>query len=210
MHDGTTPSQVKPLMLIPAAGFGERAGRPLAKEMLLVDSLPMIEWCLSLAEKFSFDPLVVTRKEKTNLLAYLEERKIKYFLAGQTPEWQQTVLAAKHLWREKNLLVLPDTRFSPLQIVKEVVADLSQKTPLVFAVHQVANAGDWGVIDIHSASVRICEKPRAQEGAFAWGLIAFHQEAGEKLFLSLRHNQWLELPYPLKTKKLDDFFDLTR
>jgi dTDP-glucose pyrophosphorylase len=213
MPEKSTTRQ-RPLMILPAAGHALRLGQPQAKEMLIHDAAPLIDWSLELATELGFQVVVITRKEKTNLIQHLQSQKVDFLLVDSTQEWPETVLRSKENWREKNLLVLPDTRFSPKRVAADLLENLTERAPLHFAIHRIKDSRQWGVIDHQSRNLRICEKPLESDWPWAWGLIGFRQEAGERLFSALLRSaldhRWQELGDSLQTTELNFFIDLTR
>ena len=99
----------KPLLLLPAAGFGTRVGSPNAKEIFFgANGGPLIEASLHQARLRDWAVHVITRKEKTDLLNYLKEYQNKYFNPDQVDgfnisiqiiepsrEWPDTLLKSK-------------------------------------------------------------------------------------------------------------------
>src|SRR4051812_48128743 len=114
-----------PRVLIPAAGFGKRMGLPEAKEMLIgPEGTPLIEWSLSFCNKNGLKPLVISRPEKNSLNDYLRRIGVDTLLIEPSGEWPDTLLKSEELWAEKNLVLLPDTRFSPLEMALESLGSL--------------------------------------------------------------------------------------
>lgn len=198
--------------IIPCAGLGTRMGmKPNeSKEMLFENTWNrVIDYSLNLCREFHIKPVIISRMDKEDLNNYIKQ----YYpdaqlvlLNEQGKEWPNTVLKSHGFWEEKNILILPDTRFNPRHIVLQMNMALD-KYPLVFATHKVQDPANWSMIE----SNQICEKP--SDGTLngrAWGLIAFKKDQGELLFnqLSERHiwhvlNHYISLP-------LRDFKDITR
>jgi hypothetical protein len=222
------------LVIVPAAGFGRRAGLAestdagtgAAKELLprptgtYLAGEPMINLALQCAQQLSAYVHVVTRAEKTQLIDYLsscnaradEARQINLQIVRPTREWPDTILQARAHWRDINLVVLPDTDFAPLAVL-EKMQDALQVSPAVFATFSADDYQTWGVVD--SKNLRHCEKPQSWPlGACAWGVFGFRRAAGEALLQSLLQStldhQWRPLPHGTQFLQLESFKDLTR
>lgn len=174
----------KPLVLIPAAGFGVRVGSPEAKELLLgPGGRPLIDAALNQAKARGWPVHVITRGEKSSLIAYLESFKgvsIRVQVIEPSREWPDTVLKSEDYWHEKNLLCLPDTIYSPESIWDRLVSSSADLAAGVFGPQDFA---PWGVMrQAASGYLEICEKPRDfREGMKAWGLMCFKKQSGRSL-----------------------------
>jgi dTDP-glucose pyrophosphorylase len=209
-------------MIIPAAGFGLRVGRPAAKE-LLPDSSgePLILWWLQRAAEIEANVHLITRYEKQVLVDFVSQACEKMNLnfsvqrIESSKEWPDTVLQSEKFWSEKNILVLPDTRFEPVRILKEISSAL-ESFEIVTAVFSVENPELWGMTrQSQHHQFEICDKPaRTPEGALAWGLLGFQKQAGALLFQSIL-DSYFDKKWKLISKKnlslgLEKFEDLTR
>lgn len=197
------------LAIIPAAGFGTRMGmRPdQSKELLPLGAGggPLIQDILWQCEIYNLNPLVITRKEKKDLIEYCEKPNVHVHIIRPKGEWYDTVLASKRYWEEDNILILPDTRFSPATAIYDIEKSLELGSKAVFALHKVSDGSKWGTIKDYS----LFEKYPNSTNAWAWGVIGFKKDYGEELFNSMREKK------PLKLKDssfliLDDFQDVTR
>lgn len=206
--------------ILPCAGFGTRVqykteGK-LSKE-LLPDPLsgqPLIEKHLVVAKSLGAPVHIITRTEKHDLIDYLERKKphqqICIQLIESSKEWPDTVLKAKEFFIEKNILILPDTVFSPLSVVSEMTEAL-QQVDVVYATHQVDDPQNWGIL----SGQELWEKPTDPHfGMTAWGLIAFRRSVGEQVFeahlqSTLRKTK-ARLIYSRFEIRLLGFKDLTR
>jgi dTDP-glucose pyrophosphorylase len=208
--------------LIPAAGFGKRVGSPLSKEMLVdpASGAPIVDWSIHLALKNNLQPVIITRKEKINLRIYIEEHwpEAKVFLIEASKEWPHSVGLSESLWGEVNLMLLPDTRFEPQFSAGQLIEDCRQGWDLSFATFQVEDFKTWGVVDMQSRFLRICEKPRDlmsnSEQFAAWGLFAFRKSCGAELFRGLLKSnlshKWTEFSFKAQFHQLEYFRDITR
>jgi len=219
--------QSKPLVLLPAAGFGTRVGSPPAKELLPdLQNRPLIDFALEQALAREWPVHVITRAEKHSLLEHLATWQarglvISIQLVGPTKEWPETLLLSKPFWRENNLVVLPDTRYEPLNIWDEMLT-AQQKTSAeaVYAVCEstdFSRASSWGVIA--ADPFRLCEKPQQALAESAnsylfWGLMMFEKSAGESLLqahlASTFDHQWKPVAARVQLVRLQSFVDLTR
>ncbi len=195
--------------IIPAAGRGTRMGMKFneSKEMIIEKDKYIIDYSLDLCEKHNIDPLIITRKEKIDLIEYTKDYE-QLVLEEPTSEWPETILKSKHLWAENNILILPDTRFFPTDIIVTMEKELkSNKKELVVAVHKVQNGSEWGCIRFYS----MCEKPKDKSPSYAWGLLGFKKNYGEELFenMSKRH-VWFDISKDCSVINLQSFNDITR
>lgn len=214
-EDGAKDDMVT--VIIPAAGFGKRVGSPPAKELLPDPKTgePLILWSLKEVDKRSWRAVVIVREEKLELINWLKQTSHTIHIVPPTKEWPDTILKSEEHWTEKNLLLLPDTRFGPVNTIDKLVEQLSEVSAS-FATFSASNYSTWGVLQKTENSYRLCEKP--QESNFsevqAWGLIAFQKQVGSLLFQNmlrstLEHN-WYSLPFKINTVPLDSFRDITR
>jgi len=221
-------------VIIPAAGFGKRMGQPESKEMLSVlnEKAPMIQYALDLFKTENCRIVVPTRMEKRNLIAFLQQHypQVEIVFIENSKEWPDTVLQTQGSWRDRNILVLPDTRWDPTNVVFEALDEL-QNHDFAFSRFFSEQPETWGVFrnEALSDSWGICDKPpktvvnkdqfskilqKPQE--FCWGHIAFQKPVGESIFsavLRSHHSRDFEpLPSGLRGKSImmKSFADLTR
>jgi len=201
------------ICIIPCAGFGKRMGmkKNQSKEMLPDTDFKndhIIDYSINICRTLEIEPIVVTRKEKKDLINYLKEKKVKYiiFNPNEHNEWYDSVLASQAHWDEDNLLILPDTRFLPIfPTISDIKKGLELGNEAVFAVHKVNDPQNWGIIKDYS----LFEKPENMEGPQrAWGLIGFKKSYGFNLFSRMKmKNQELE---HAGFVYLNSFLDITR
>lgn len=202
-------------VIIPAAGLGTRMGSPAAKELLPHPYYPMsfMEKALERVEKAGATPLVISRIDKSVLNSWLEEREVPHIQIEKTPEWVQSVWASRHYWGKKNLLLLPDTEFSPEKIMQDIFSDL-ETTELSLGVFSVENLSLWGGIKQEGERVFIAEKLSKIQAGLAWGLIGFQGDSGERFWQSYlsaqKTHEWTEVSLSLSLHHLEKFEDLTR
>ena len=175
-----------PLLLIPAAGFGRRMGSPEAKEMLPgPDGRPLIQWGLEQAFLRGWQVHVVSRKGKRVLAEFLKSQarpELSWNEIDSSLECADTLLQSELSWRERVIVLLPDTRFEPTEILDQMAASLLDHD-LVYATFPVKDPSTWGVIQQSKDGWQIAEKC-AQTGAGAehqaWGLLGFQKHTGKK------------------------------
>lgn len=202
-------------IIIPAAGFGKRVGSPPAKELFPhpTSGKPLIEEAL-LKAKTVGQPLVITRPDKTELIEYLKQHSVDYYLIDATREWPNTVLLSQPHWLENNLLLLPDTDFLATIILSQLLEGL-QTSPVTLGVFPVVDSGNWGMIKSDEHKLMIADKPRMGfSEMLAWGLIGFKKNVGEKLFSAISESNqdgsWKKTDLDYSVYKLMNFVDLTR
>lgn len=206
-------------VIIPCAGYGTRVGSPLAKELMpsKIDGNPLIYFILQEAIKRKWDIHVITRKEKTTLIDYLSNFPKTYVqIVEPTKEWPESILESKKYWNDKNLLVLPDTYFTPLGILDDMESQICCYEA-VYGIIEKNNYETWGVVDAASKNLKLIEKPNAtliKNSHRAWGMIAFQNDVGEEIFRahleSTFDHQEKILPVKSKYLHLEVFEDLTR
>ena len=207
----------KALIIIPAAGFGTRAGSPLAKEMIEdpKTKLPLIHLSLSLADRLGYPSLMVTRPEKLPLIEYVQKHfpKTEILFTEKTREWPESILKSSGRWKTKNIVVLPDTTFAPFEIIERLDSSL-ESNQVSLAVHRVANSNAWGCVERDGQRLSICEKPQEQEPRTAWGIFGFRKDIGERVMSlvldSTFDHKWKQMNYSSEFFQLEHFEDLTR
>lgn len=208
-------------VIIPAAGFGKRVGSPEAKELLPDSSgRPLIDWVLSEIQARSWRAVVVTRPSKRSLIAHLKSWPcVDLMTVEQTREWPESVLVSAPYWSERNIVILPDTRFQPLTVLDQIAEDL-KTCNLSLGIFSPEHFATWGVVQVRKIGCQFCEKPKEEstllrkQGAHAWGTIGFVLSIGKQLFdgllQSTSDHNWVELPVEARLHKLHQFIDLTR
>lgn len=206
-------------IIIPCAGFGTRVGSPIAKELnpSKVDGLPLIHFILNEAVKRDWEIHIITRKEKIPLIEYVKNFPKTYVqIVEPTKEWPQSILNSSDFWGEHNILVLPDTYFSPVGILDDIASLLCCYESL-YGIIEKNDYSTWGVVDTNSKDLKLIEKPRPSELTphhKAWGLIGFQRDAGYEIFTahleSTFDHQEKILPIKSKYLQLEIFEDMTR
>jgi hypothetical protein len=182
--------------ILPSAGFGVRMGTPESKEMLAVDGedRPLIQFALDLFYNRPGHIVVPTRAEKKNLISFLRTHypRVIVQIIEPSQEWPDTVLKSEKHWLKKNILVLPDTRWDPVDAVFQIMKDLDQRE-FSFSTFVAAQLEHWGVFS--SEPLGVCDKPPQSvlhgslANYFPWGHIAFQQQIGEHLFSKILLSQ---------------------
>lgn len=196
--------------LIPCAGYGTRMGvlATQSKELLPDPNTgkPLIEYYLDICKANNISPLVITRRDKHDLISYLNTNNIEYTTVTPKGEWPDTLLSTIDKWDDNNFLFLPDTRFEGKNVIQDMKNSLALGAKSCFAIHEVADVSKWGSVEKYS----ITEKPDKKEPGWAWGIAAFNKVEGEA---------WLEFmrfrghSFHLKDSSfvyLDKFVDITR
>jgi UTP-glucose-1-phosphate uridylyltransferase len=195
--------------IIPCAGYGTGMKMRIeqSKEMLPDPNKPdfyIIDYVLDLCKSFDFEPLIISRKEKTSLNNYIESQGVECFKISPTGEWMKSILQARDGWHENNIVILPNTRFGRFGCFQAIEHGLNLGNNAVFATHKVTDPENWGIIKNYT----ICDKPKNMFGTqMAWGLIGFKSNYGQTLFSRLPYTTQLE---NVGFTKLDWFKDITR
>ena len=195
--------------LLPCAGLGSRMNMDYnkSKEMLLdAQGKPLIQHHLDLCTKYELSPLVITRAEKVDLIDHCLSQKVNVLLIQPKGEWMDTLLASTKMWENDNILLLPDTRFSPDSIIGDVKNSLALGNLSVLALHQVDDVSKWGSVKNYT----IVEKKSSIDKGWAWGIMGFKKSEGIRLLEGMRKKG---VPISLKDSGfvyLDSFKDVTR
>lgn len=168
---------------------------------------PLIHWTLNQCKRNDLEPLVLVRKEKKDLIDYLDKNNVKYIVMKPGQEWAQTVYNSKAHWNDKNILLLPDVRFKSLKALEDIKNLLDFGSEVIFAVHKVNNLSKWGFVNINQYS----EKPNSNESGTAWGIIGFTKYAGETIFRNMqRKGEYFWHKDETNFVFLEEFKDITR
>lgn len=209
------PTDEVPLILIPAAGYGTRVGRPAAKELLVgSDGRAMILGPLEISQTLKWPALVITREDKRELIEFIESLgrvDVQIQRIQATQDWPETILRSQDHWRKRNFVLLPDTEWEPLSILNQM---FKAKEDVVIATHEVEDLGTWGVMKKVANGLAICEKPKDLGPGRAWGVFGFTRDAGASLLeaqsLSTVDHEWRLLNLSAQEFLLRQFRDLTR
>lgn len=180
---------------------------------------PLIEWSLGMAERLKMQAVLVVREEKVDLLEYLQNRDVDTVVISSSQEWPESILKAKDRWADYNLVLLPDTRFAPADVLFKMRDDLRGPYDLSFACHPVKSFATWGVVAEHEDCFWEAEKPQKMISLssvvyHAWGVFGFSQRVGSELLsgmlASCFDHEWRRLPQQVSIHQLWAFEDLTR
>jgi hypothetical protein len=211
---------VKPLILVPAAGFGRRVGSPEAKELFLRDDgTLLIDLAIQTGTQRGWPVHVITRPEKKTLIRYLEQfSNVTVQLIGATFDWPETLLLSEPHWHPWNLVFLPDMDFKPQSIVDDLQFMMSlEKADVITANHVVTDPQKWGLLwPEKDWGLTVGEKVpvNTSEPRWAWGLYAFKKHVGKELLTaqleSCRDHRLRHLQLRAASLQLHEFVDLTR
>ena len=219
---------LRPLVIVPAAGFGRRVGSPESKEMLLrEDGSYLIDFALDWARENECRCLVLTRKEKKNLIDYLnaksKQQDLQISIVSETRDWPETLLLSAPYWQKWNLVFLPDMSFEPrsalkdgLTLFKQNQSQVENEPDLIVWSHEISEArSSWGyILSEGPHKLHLAEKPKQDRRGRAWGLYAFQSTIGLDLLraqaASNRDHEWKMLALKCKEVFLESFRDLTR
>lgn len=194
--------------ILPCCGYGSRMNMQLdqSKEMLPdSNGNPLIKYHLDICFKYGLEPLIITRAEKTDLIKYVETF-CDVLIIEPKREWPYTILKSWEKWEEDNVLLLPDTRFEPHDIINNIKRDLELGADISIALHSVMDANKWCIVNDY----QLHEKSNGFHGQqYAFGVIGFKKRAGIHLFSELNINKEANL-YNASFQYLDSFVDVTR
>lgn len=224
MNHPTVATKSSGVVLIPCAGFGNRVGRPPAKELLIDPETqrPMIERSLKEAHRLGFRAHIITRKEKTSLVDTVENiaqnLHLNYSLqfVEPTQEWPDTLMQSYPFWEDQNLVLLPDTQWTA-NLASEILIQNLSEADISYGVFNPPSLTTWGCVKVENESqFSLCEKPTSPNLSefSAWGLMAFRRDTGllalNAHLKSTFDHQIHTLNARMKVFKLDNFKDLTR
>ncbi len=204
--------------IIPASGYGIRMNLSsnISKEMLTDPNTgkPLIAHTLELCKRFDLEPVVITRKSKQDLILYCSNKTELIVLDEAPSEWPGSILAAQKAWGDHNILLLPDTRFSPIECLESVIMSLKQPSiEFVFASHKVDNLSQFGMIEYQkdTKQLLVCEKPKITTSGNAWGIIGFKNNGKSVNLFNVysERNKFLYLKN-FDIVNLTNFKDITR
>lgn len=175
-----------------------------SKELLPYQGRPLIEHTLDKCKMSGLNPLVLIRSGKRDLVSYCRVNKIMHQVVEVREEWNETVLQSQLQWETNNILMLPDTVFTPVDALKHVKLNLELGNKLCVGIHMVNDVSQWGQV----SSGMITEKPLYKTPGYAWGVIGFHKSIGEALFHNMKKGS--SFSYPMSYILLDEFKDVTR
>jgi len=173
------------------------------------DGKPLIEFSLQAAYQAEAAPLVIARADKRDLLKYCDDRGVETLtIEPQGGEWPHTIIASSFLWRDYNVLMLPDTRFEPVRAVDFMFKELNRGYSYVFGIHEVSDSGNWGIV----GNDYVIEKPsKDRHGNNAWGLIGFRGFKSSVTFFQGLADRDRRVPFEKgSTVNLRSFVDVTR
>lgn len=196
--------------IIPCAGLGTRMKMKHneSKEMLHDPTFAglVIDYSLDLCQEFNLNPLVVTRKEKTDLIQYCAIKNIETMIIEPEGEWTNTVYISNDYWEKHNILILPDTRFQSPSVIEYMKRDLENGAKCSVALHKVTDPERWCIVNDYI----LYEKPDFDlTYAYAMGLIAFDNIEGQYIFPALEKDK-TAVPKNMSFQYLDSFKDITR
>jgi hypothetical protein len=195
-------------------------GSPPAKELLPspLDGRPLIDFSLDCARSAGAQPVIITRNDKQALIdAFRETGATQLVTLAASREWPDSPLQAEAHWGDLNIVLLPDTRFTPENICREMYQTLEEEADIVFAVFAPGALSTWGAVREEEGRFFVCEKPRdasCDSRTFAWGIFGFRREFGvpllQAMLTSNADHGWKELQGRVRLLELHTFEDLTR
>jgi len=130
-------------VILPCAGEGSRLSLPFSKEVFSLEkNKSLIDYTFDLFSNYGrkdVEFVVTINEHKTDLVKYLSRYKHRfnisftYFNPSET-EYTGSIKSAKHLFGEKNLVLLPDTflRLKTSQDILDLVSKSLNETGFTF------------------------------------------------------------------------------
>lgn len=197
--------------IIPCSGFGTRMNmkKNKSKEMLIDPHTgqPLIQWHLDLCKKYNLKPVIITRPEKKDLIAYLKKKRITPIFEKKPKDWMTSVMATSHKWHQHNILFLPDSRFGDTKQIESALLNLEMGISFCFGTHDIPDGEQekWGILQPNT----VYEKLQSTSTK-AWGFIAFEDMCGSGLFNCLERNKFYNVYTKPSYVHLEWFKDITR
>lgn len=194
--------------IIPAAGFGTRMHMHpgQSKEMLIdpVTQQPLIQWHLNYCTKYNLTPLIITRKEKIDLIEYCNKLNVETLIIEPKGEWMSTIEASRPYWEEMNVVLFPDSKFSDDEKkMNEFFQSLDFKfIECCFGVQEVEDSSKWCVVTEEG----VFEKTKQGPGT---AIVVFGFKKKTNLFLELSQNKTAYIKY-YHIFNIHNYVDLTR
>lgn len=177
-------------VIIPAAGLGTRMGmkKNESKEMLIdpMTRKPVIQWSLDVCKRAKLNFIVIVRKEKKDLISYLNKNNYPYVTIAESRSWEYSIEQIERLWGEKNIILLPDTRFKQSEDILHRIAQFLDSYPVSYGKHLVDDISLWGAVERRC----FCEKPNERISGYAWGILGFRRDVGIELLAQMEAQCW--------------------
>jgi hypothetical protein len=200
-------------IILPCAGKGSRLGLPYPKEIHLIEhDLRLIDlsFRLCLPYRNKIDRITITlNSSKHEIVSCLDKWSQSFnivfcYFNNQYEEWPGSILSAKHLFLENNIVLLPDSRiieYENYPLVPSMLNSLKHDD-LVFAFikEQSKRLENLGAISIDDnlAITGFCDKPKSEwqkYNAF-WGSFGFkdsHSKAILEMMMKSVQKQVVDL-----------------
>ena len=222
-------------VILPCAGEGTRLSLPYPKEVHSIEkNKSLIDYSFDLFSNYGrrdVEFVITLNENKTELVKYLSRYKSRfnisftYFNPAET-EYTGSIKSARHLFGEKNLVLLPDTfmKMKSSQDIVELVSESLNETGFTF-FYKRENDPDMlktkGALSISNDLVREYEdKPQEDQGRFNsfWTAFAFRKRVFNQCIefmekSTLNHRQMVgeikNTPlYNSKAIEVEDYVDL--
>lgn len=185
-------------VILPCAGIGSRLNLPYSKELHRISfNLSLIDITLNLCkdnEKYIHEIIIITVPQKKDLINYIKNRwsnkfKIKFcYFNNNYFEWAGSVLSAKRFFKDKNMVLLPDTIISTGKVnFFETMIKYLENNDVVFAIKgekRVSKIKNLGALYVKNNKVlRFCDKPQKNISDYNsyWCSFGFTKKNSEKL-----------------------------
>ena len=130
-------------VILPCAGEGTRLSLPYPKEVHSIEkNKSLIDYSFDLFSNYGrrdVEFVITLNENKTELVKYLSRYKSRYnisftFFNPAETEYTGSIKSAKHLFGEKNLVLLPDTfmKLKSSQDIVNLVSDSLNETGFTF------------------------------------------------------------------------------
>ena len=222
-------------VILPCAGEGTRLSLPYPKEVHSIEkNKSLIDYSFDLFSNYGrrdVEFVITLNENKTELVKYLSRYKSRfnisftYFNPAET-EYTGSIKSARHLFGEKNLVLLPDTfmKMKSSQDIVELVSESLNETGFTFFYKRESDPNmlkTKGALSIVDDLVQEYEdKPQEDQGRFNafWTSFAFRKRVFNQCIefmekSTLNHRQMVgeikNTPlYNSKAIEVEDYVDL--
>ena len=130
-------------VILPCAGEGTRLSLPYPKEIFSIEKhKSLIDYTFDLFSNYGrkdVDFVITINENKTEIIKYLSRYKHRFnisftFFNPSETEYTGSIKSAKHLFGEKNLVLLPDTylRLKKTEDIIELISNSLNETGFTF------------------------------------------------------------------------------
>ncbi len=222
-------------VILPCAGEGTRLSLPYPKEIHSIEkNKSLIDYSFDLFQNYGrrdVEFVITLNENKTELIKYLSRYKTRFnisftFFNPVETEYTGSIKSARHLFGEKNLVLLPDTfmKMKSYQDIVELVSESLNETGFTFFYKRESDPNmlrtKGSLLIIDDLVQEYEDKPQEDQGRFNafWTAFAFRKRVFNQCIefmekSTLNHRQMVgeikNTPlYNSKAIEVEDYVDL--